>query len=574
MVHPVVRVPDCLEFAEGLHQFLAVHHRQEFGLGLAVAVLARQRAAVLDDQFGGLAQETAPDLDALGGTRVEGDAGVDAAVAEVSVERGLVAVAVDQCLEFAQVVAEAQRIDRGVFPADDRIRFIGMDGQRGGRGRGFADGPDALAHRRVGDQPGRGLHDACGLAGIMVDQGPGLRAGGINGFGTELDHDPGIARRQQRDVGAAQPAFAQAADDALVETFGGDRPEGEDFRNGVAGLIDVGEAQHQDHPRLRTGHQPRLGFQRDDAGAFAADQRARDVEAVFRQQLIEVVAGDAALDFRETRANQVGVLVAQVAQPAVDLAAAAAGADDAHQFVFGGRADGQTQAVIGQDVQRLDVVDGLARHHRMRAAGIVADHAAQRAAAVGRRIRAEGQRMFLRGVAQRVADRAGLDTRGFCRRIDFEHAVQVFRGVDDHGDVDALAVLRSAAAAGQDRRAELAADIDCFDDVPDAARQYHADGNLAVIRGVGGIGRPRGGVETDFAGDAALQLFGQGGEVAGRQLPGVGGGVQFSGTAGMDGARARGIGGIVACPGATVRKPSKNNSLVRLTYAFSAAKNQ
>ena len=36
-----------------------------------------------------------------------------------------------------------------------------------------------------------------------------------------------------------------------------------------------------------------------DAGAFAADERARDVEAVFGQQLVEVVAGHAARDARK-----------------------------------------------------------------------------------------------------------------------------------------------------------------------------------------------------------------------------------------------------------------------------------
>ena len=39
-IHPVQRIPDRLEFAEGLHQRFTVHDRQEFGLGLAVAMFA------------------------------------------------------------------------------------------------------------------------------------------------------------------------------------------------------------------------------------------------------------------------------------------------------------------------------------------------------------------------------------------------------------------------------------------------------------------------------------------------------------------------------------------------------
>ena len=77
-----------------------------------------------------------------------------------------------------------------------------------------------------------------------------------------------------------------------------------------------------------------------DAGALGADERARDVEAVLGQQLVEVVAGDAPRDVREALADQVGVAVAQVAQPRVDLAPAPALADDLLQLSVAGRADG------------------------------------------------------------------------------------------------------------------------------------------------------------------------------------------------------------------------------------------
>ena len=78
---------------------------------------------------------------------------MDAAVAEVTVERSLITMTVDQRLEFAQVIAEAQRINGGIFPADHRVGCVGVDGQRGRRSAGFADGPHAFAHRWIGDQP-------------------------------------------------------------------------------------------------------------------------------------------------------------------------------------------------------------------------------------------------------------------------------------------------------------------------------------------------------------------------------------------------------------------------------------
>ena len=111
--------------------------------------------------------------------------------------------------------------------------------------------------------------------------------------------------------------------------------------------------------------------------------------------------------------------------------------------------------------------------------------------------------MLFGGIAQRIADRAGLDHRGAVGRVDGQHPVQVFAGVDDHGDVDALAVLRRAAAARQDGHAVFAADVQRGVDVFDAARDLHADRNLAVVGGVRRVEGARAGIKTDFAGDAA-----------------------------------------------------------------------
>ena len=64
-IHFSQRVPDGLEFDQRLHQLRSVHHRQELGLGLAVAVLARERAAVFDHQLGRRLQKTAPDFQSV-----------------------------------------------------------------------------------------------------------------------------------------------------------------------------------------------------------------------------------------------------------------------------------------------------------------------------------------------------------------------------------------------------------------------------------------------------------------------------------------------------------------------------
>ncbi len=72
-----------------------------------------------------------------------------------------------------------------------------------------------------------------------------------------------------------------------------------------------------------------LGFEHRDQRAFAADQRARDVEAAILagKQLVEVVTGDAARDGRILLANQIGVVFAQRFEMTVNVPVAAALAD-------------------------------------------------------------------------------------------------------------------------------------------------------------------------------------------------------------------------------------------------------
>jgi hypothetical protein len=60
-VHLSVGVPDSLELAERLDELLPELLRQQLGTLLAVAVLARQRAAVRHDEIGRLFEERAVD---------------------------------------------------------------------------------------------------------------------------------------------------------------------------------------------------------------------------------------------------------------------------------------------------------------------------------------------------------------------------------------------------------------------------------------------------------------------------------------------------------------------------------
>src|SRR5690606_11247013 len=125
---------------ERLHELGAVHARQEFGARLPVAMLSGYRAAVLDHQVGRFFHEAAHRSQACARVQIEGDAAMDAAIAEVAVERRAVAVPVEQRAELAQVIANAGRIDRRILPSGARL--FAHPGDRVARpGADFTDGP-------------------------------------------------------------------------------------------------------------------------------------------------------------------------------------------------------------------------------------------------------------------------------------------------------------------------------------------------------------------------------------------------------------------------------------------------
>ena len=88
-------------------------------------------------------------------------------------------------------------------------------------------------------------------------------------------------------------------------------------RNGVGGQKCIAEPQHRKHAERRARGQVELGGDDVDAGSFRANQRARDVEIVLRQKLVEVVAGDAPRNARELFANQTRITMSRMrARPA------------------------------------------------------------------------------------------------------------------------------------------------------------------------------------------------------------------------------------------------------------------
>jgi hypothetical protein len=88
----------------------------------------------------------------------------------------------------------------------------------------------------------------------------------------------------------------------------------------------------------------------------------------------------------------------------------------------------------------------------MDSARVVADHAADSAVLVRRRIGSERQSIMGRRSAQRIERRAWLDARAPTIGIDFEDAVHVFRKVEYDARVAALAGQTRPAASTENRR--------------------------------------------------------------------------------------------------------------------------
>ena len=104
------------------------------------------------------------------------------------------------------------------------------------------------------------------------------------------------------------------------------------------------------------------------------------METIFREKLVEVVAGDPPRNARKLFAHQITVAIADPSQPRVNLPDAAAGAYQVGELLVAGAANGHARAVVKGDVEGLDVVDRFAAEKAMHTAAVVADHAAERAA--------------------------------------------------------------------------------------------------------------------------------------------------------------------------------------------------
>ncbi len=255
-------------------------------------------------------------------------------------------------------------------------------------------------------------------------------------------------------------------------------------RNVVRCDVSIRKAERDQSPMLRAWLQLTRGLQNRNARTLRADQRARYMEAVLGQKLVEIVAGDTPRNIREAFPYQGGIAIAQPLQAGVDLPSAATLRQDRGKLRLAGLADRHAGSVVQQNVQRFDIVDRLAAHQRVHTAGVVADHPTERTAAVRRRIGRKGQLMLFCRIAKRIEDDARLDPRQACLRVERDDSPHVLRKIEHHRYVAALARDAGAAAARKHRRTELTARGDRCDHVVRVSRQHQANRYLPVVRGV------------------------------------------------------------------------------------------
>ena len=158
----------------------------------------------------------------------------------------------------------------------------------------------------------------------------------------------------------------------------------------------LGHARVAEHDQAALGqHRKQLEFgpQHGDQGGFAAHQQPGDVEAMLGEQRVQVVPGHPARDVRVALPDLAGEVVAQPAQPPVDLGPPVTAPLDLRVLLVAGRPAPEPGAVIQQHLQGGDVVHHLAGALSGGPARVVADHPAERAVHVRRRLRAEAQAM-------------------------------------------------------------------------------------------------------------------------------------------------------------------------------------
>ena len=344
----------------------------------------------------------------------------------------------------------------------------------------LAAGDDrAVEAGAVGDQLGRGV------ASLRV------------GVACGLDEQPAAAARQVGHGGAAA-AGPDDVDEPRVEALQGHRQVREQRWHRLGGGRHVGVAEHGERGGLRRRDQADGRAQREREGALGAGEELRHVGPVFRQQVLQGVAGDLAGEPAELGADR-GQVVADQGRERGEHARLRAGCPGpGGAGVTPEAARGEPRAAAGDDVQRDHVVRGTSVAQRPRAAGVVADRAADGRARVRGRVGAEAEAVRRGRRGDRVQNGPGFHHRDLFLGVDAHHPVEVPRQVEHDAGAQRVARDRGATAAGHDGHAEFSADRKRGHDLVGVPGECHDRGDDPVVGRVRGVFRPPPGRRVDL----------------------------------------------------------------------------
>src|SRR4051812_37797347 len=97
-----------------------------------------------DYEGGGFVEEAAPCTYAALSAQIEIDAAMNEAITKMTVDGGIISIAIEQLFEFPQVDTESLPWDRAIFPARPRVWLV-----RGNRECSLANVPDFRLLGRV-----------------------------------------------------------------------------------------------------------------------------------------------------------------------------------------------------------------------------------------------------------------------------------------------------------------------------------------------------------------------------------------------------------------------------------------
>ncbi len=322
----------------------------------------------------------------------------------------------------------------------------------------------------------------------------------------ELDEQDGLRIAAHHRVGRRleHGDVARQAEHGAVDQFDRDRPELDQVLGRVHGLEEAAEVAGADRAAAEQRRKLQLDLGREAERAFRADEQVREIDVVAaRDEGVDVVAADPALDLREAHLDHAGLAGAereQIGRQRLERR----GLREVGE-IGRDRAEMRRRSVCQQRVDRNDVLAGIAVAQRACAAGIVAHHAADGGARCGRDVDWKPQAVRLEPAVELIEHDAGLDDAAPAGDVELDHMVEMFRAVDDQRRIDGLARLRGAAAARQHAHALLARQRQRVLDLLHRARHHHADRHHLVMRGVGGVAPARERIERHLAQESGLE---------------------------------------------------------------------